>query len=336
MEANLVATEKGGLQKQRSPLDYPEKKEGFWQSIKGNTGAYTFLIPMTLAWVMFGIYPMIASYWIVLYEWSGVGEPTRYVGMANFVKVVSDPFFWKAFRNSFIYAGFQVPIQLFIALVLAMVLNMKWLKWKALFRTIFFLPSLMSRAIVGLVIALMLSPFNGVVNEWLVELHILKQGFDWLGNPATAFPTVIAVGVWQTLGINLIYFSAGLQAIPTEMYEVAALDGASALQRLFHITLPLIKPVFLIILILALIGALRVFELVLVLTYGGPYYATEVVQTYIYKFAFAGTEVGGGRTAVGFASAAALLMGVMVLGLTGLQVLLVTRLRRKRAEFFEQ
>ncbi|RKY82306.1 sugar ABC transporter permease [candidate division KSB1 bacterium] len=330
MEVESVNTEKKELS-----INYPVKKRGFWQQVKENLSAYTFLTPMTLAWVAFGLYPMIASYWIVLYEWSGIGEPTRYVGLANFARVISDPFFWKAFRNSFIYAGFQVPIQLFLALVLAMTLNLKWLKGKAVFRTIFFLPSLMSRAIIGLVLGLMLSPFNGVINEWLIHLHIIKQGIDWLGDPRTAFPTVIAVGIWQTLGINMIYFSAGLQAIPNELYEVAALDGSNALQRLFHITLPLIRPVFLIILILALIGSLNVFELVLVLTYGGPYYATEVVQTYIYKFAFAGTEISGGRTEVGFASAAALFMGIMVLALTGLQVLIVTRLRRKRAEYFE-
>ena len=135
MESN---SEKINSQEQKFPSHYVKKKEGFWQTISGNAGAYAFLTPMTLAWIAFGLYPMIASYWIVLYEWSGIGDPTRYVGMANFVKVLSDPFFWKAFRNSFVYAGFQVPIQLFLALVLAMVLNLKWLKGKAIFRTIFF------------------------------------------------------------------------------------------------------------------------------------------------------------------------------------------------------
>ncbi|MBI2914745.1 MAG: sugar ABC transporter permease [Firmicutes bacterium] len=297
-----------------------------------NWHAYVFLLPMIIWWVVFQIYPIIASYSIVLYDWSGVGTPSRYVGLENFSRVAMDPFFWKAFKNSFLYTLFQVPTQLFLALVLAIILNSKRLRGQAFFRTIFFLPNLMATSIVALVIGLMLNPFDGVVNQGLMALGLIQTPIHFLGDPKTAFPTIIVVGIWQTLGINMVFFLAGLQAIPNELFEASGMDGATGWDNLWKITLPLIKPVAILILLMAVLGSMNVFDLVLVLTNGGPYFQTEVVQTYIYKFAFVG-GLGGGRTNVGFASAAALFMSVILLGLSALQITLVQRIRKQSREY---
>lgn len=290
---------------------------------------YLFIAPVILWWLVFGLYPLLASYWIVLYDWNSVTEVGKYIGLENFKRVATDPIFWKTFGNSFKYAVFQVPIQLSLALVLALALNLPWVKMKNILRTLYFMPTLLSMTLIGLVLSLMLNPYNGIVNEILMSLRLIPGPIDWLGNERYAFPTIIAIGVWQTLGINMVYFLAALQSIPRELYEAAGIDGASGGQQLITITLPLIKPVALLILILAVIGSLNVFELVLVTTYGGPAYATEVVQTYIYKFAFA----SGASPQVGFAAAASLFMSIMILGLTALQIASVSRLRKARKEY---
>ncbi|HHY98823.1 MAG TPA: sugar ABC transporter permease [Firmicutes bacterium] len=289
---------------------------------------YLFVAPLLIWWLIFGLYPLIENYRITLYDTNSVLETGYYVGLGNFRRVITDPVFWRTFGNSFKYSIFQVPIQLSIALLLALTLNLPWVRAKSVLRTMFFVPCLMSMTLLGMVISLMLNPYDGVFNQILMKLHLISKPIDWLGDERYAFPTIIGLGIWQTLGFNLVYFLAALQSIPRELYEASEIDGVSGWHQLIYITLPLIAPVGLLILILAVIGSLNVFELVLVTTGGGPACSTEVVQTYIYKLAFA----SGANQQIGYATAAALFMSIMILGLTGLQILAVNRMRRTRRE----
>ena len=309
----------------------PARESGVVRFVRRHGWSYLFLLPLLALVVPFVIYPLIASVEITLFNWDGIGRPTKYVGLANFVRVAHDPLFWSAFKHTFVYAGVLVPVQLTLALILALILNNPRLRGATVYRAIYFSPVVTSAALVGIVVSLLLTSLGQPLNGELMKLGIVHQPIDWLGSPTFALPTIIVVGIWHTLGYNLVYFLAGLQSIPKELYEAAAVDGANAWHRFWDVTVPMLREVGAVILFLAILGSLQVFDLVLVMTGGGPYYASEVVSTYIYHFAFTPAAVQA-QANVGYASAAAFFMGVLVMGLTGAQLLAVALMRRRRAE----
>ncbi|MBI3976842.1 MAG: sugar ABC transporter permease [Chloroflexi bacterium] len=301
-----------------------------WSAIRRVAWSYLFLAPMVLLTGLFVIYPIIASVHITLYDWNGIGEPTRYVGLRHFLTVARDPFFWNAFKNTAVYTVVLVPIQLTLALILALVLNSPRLRGATVYRAIYFSPVVTSAAMVGVVVSLLLGNIGLDLSLKLVELGLISEPVDILSSPSLALPAVIAVGVWHTLGYNLVYFLAALQSIPKELYEAARVDGANAGQQFTRITVPMLQDVGLVILFLAILGSLQVFDLVLVMTGGGPYFASEVVSTYIYHYAFTPAAVQA-EANVGYASAAAFFMSTLVMGITILQFLAVRWARRERA-----
>jgi len=313
------------------PTAAGRRARDFVRFLRRHGWSYLFLLPMFLLVIPFVIYPLLASVQITLYNWDGIGNPTEYVGLDNFARVAHDPLFWGAFQHTFTYAAVLVPIQLTLALILALVLNNPRLKGATIYRAIYFSPVVTSAALVGIVVSLLLNSLGTPINDLLTHLRIIAQPIDWLGDPRFALATIIAVGIWHTLGYNLVYFLAGLQSIPRDLYEAAAVDGANVWQRFIQITVPMLRDVGAVIVFLAILGSLQVFDLVLVMTGGGPYYASEVVSTYIYHFAFTPASVGA-QANVGYASAAALFMGVLVMGLTGLQLLTVALMRRRSAQ----
>jgi ABC-type sugar transport system permease subunit len=285
--------------------------------------------------IVFTIYPIFASLGYTLYDWNGVGNPTRYVGLENFDRVLHDGIFWRSFTHTFLYTVVLVPVQLLLALVLALVLNNRKLRFSTFYRAVYFIPAVTSAAIIGVVFQLMLSNFGDSINEVFMRWRVLPQRIDWLGDPHAVLWVIISIGIWNTLGYNLVYFLAGLQTIPVDLYEAARIDGARALDQLRYVTIPGLRAVGLMILFLAILGSLQVFDLVQVLTGGGPYYASEVVNTYIYHQAFgAGSFGGGGGAAVqpniGFASAASFFYGLLLLAITGAQALVWGWARRRQ------
>jgi ABC-type sugar transport system permease subunit len=291
--------------------------------------SYVFLVPMLALVLPFVVYPLFASIQITLYNWDGIGKPTNFVGLANFARVMRDPLFWNAFKHTFTYAAVLVPIQLFLALILALVLNDERRRGATIYRAVYFSPVVTSAALVGIVVSLLLTSLGQPLSNILAGLGIAKGPIDWLGDPRFALPTIVVVGIWHTLGYNLVYFLAGLQSIPKDLYEAAAVDGANAWHRFWDVTVPMLRAVGAVIVFLAVLGSLQVFDLVLVMTGGGPYYASEVVSTYIYHFAFTPQSVQA-QANVGYASAAAFFMGVLVMGLTALQLFAVSLVRRQR------
>ena len=306
--------------------------------ISANRWSYLYLAPFVLLVATFTIYPIIASLGYTLYQWNGVGNPTRYVGLQNFTRVVHDAIFWESFGPTFLYTVVLVPVQLFLALVLALVLNNPRLRFSTCYRAVYFVPAVISAAIIGVVFQLMLSNFGDSMSSALMGLHLIRRPIDWLGDPHAVLWIVIGIGIWNTLGYNLVYFLAGLQTIPRELYEAARIDGARAAAQFWHITVPGLREIGMVILFLAVLYSLQVFDLVQVLTGGGPYYASEVVNTYIYHQAFgAGSFSGGGGAAlvqpnVGFASAASFFYGMLLLLIAGLQALALLRIRRRRRQ----
>lgn len=300
--------------------------------MRANAWSYLYVAPALLLLVIFVIYPLIASLGYTLYDWDGIGRPTMYVGLANFQQVMRDPLFWSAFLHTSIYTAVLVPVQLALALILALALNNRRLRGATFYRTIYFIPVVTSAAVVGVMIQLMLSTFGDDINRALLAAHVIQSDIDWLGDPRFALACIIVVGIWHGLGFNLVYFLAALQSIPGELYEAAALDGAGAPARFLYVTLPMLRAVGLVILILAVASSLRVFDLVQVMTGGGPDFATEVVNTYIYHQAFGGSGAAAAQTNIGFASAASFFYGLLLLALAGAQIMLVRSALRRRAE----
>ncbi len=270
---------------------------------------YLFLLPQAILYLSFTLYPMIMSYVYAFYEWSGIGPIDEFVGFDNFVETLVDPLFWNAFKNSVIFMGSLVLIQVPLALLLALLLSASWLKGSAAYRTIFFLPVVTTTAIVGLVMRFIFGAYKGLVNEVLMAIGLLDKPVDWLGNVDTALMIVILVGIWKYFGIKVIYWLAGIASLPKDLYEAAKVDGANVFQSFRYITIPLLIPVGTVIVLLSAVNALHVFDLVQAMTGGGPSFTTDMVDFYIYRYAFG----GGGESRVGFASAAGVVYGVAIL-----------------------
>ncbi len=328
MSTQSVAVRRGAVGRGRQASSTPPS---LWRRVKRNYWSYLFLLPMAVLVGLFVIYPIIASIHITLYDWNGIGNPTRYVGLRHFFTVAQDPLFWNAFKNTFTYAAVLVPVQLTLALILALVLNNPDLKGSTIYRAVYFSPVVTSAAMVGVVLSMLLGTVGSDLSMWLVEAGLIAEPIDWLGSPQFALPVIIAVGIWHTLGYNLVYFLAALQSIPKELYEAAKVDGANAFHQFTQITVPMLREVGAVILFLAILGSLQVFDLVLVMTGGGPYFSSEVVSTYIYRYAFTQQSIQA-ESNVGYASAAALFMGLMVMWLTIVQMLAVRQMRQRRGE----
>ena len=304
----------------------------FWSNARRHIWSYVFVMPMFVLFLGFTLYPLLASVRYTLYDWDGIGVPRNFVGLEHYISIAQDAFFWNAFKNTLVYTVVLVPTQLTLALGLAIVLNSQWLKAKYIFRAVFFSPVVTSLAIVGIVISLLTSTAGHDLNRLLVNLAITKRPIDWLGDPRTAMWVVIAVGVWIGLGYPMIYFLAALQSVKQDLYDAAKIDGAGNLALFWHITIPSIRPVGLVVLLIALLHSLRVFDTVQVMTRGGPYFATDVVGTYIYRLAFYATEGGDTYARLGYASAAAFFMGLLVMGISILQLAAVRYAARQRKE----
>jgi ABC-type sugar transport system permease subunit len=302
-----------------------------WQQIVANRWSYIYLAPMVILVLTFTIYPMIASLGYTLYQWNGIGDPSMFVGLDNFRRVMVDQRFWAAFGHTFMYTAVQVPVQLVLALALALVLNNPKLRFSTFYRSIYFIPAVTSPAIIGVVMNLMINTFGDTIDSFLQALHITNEHIVWLADPRVVMWVIIVIGIWNTLGYNMVYFLAGLQTIPTELYEAAQIDGANAIERFVFITMPMLRAVGVVILFLAILGSLHIFDLVQVLTDGGPYFASDVVSTYIYHQAFG--DISNAVTAtqpnIGFASAASFFYGVILMVITSIQFIIVRSTRQK-------
>ncbi|MDX1994723.1 MAG: sugar ABC transporter permease [bacterium] len=287
------------------------------------TWGMVLLFPWLASFILLTVYPMLDSYRVALYNWQGFGEPSQFVGLRHVKNVIEDPIFWRSLRNTVTYTAVLVPIQLSLALMLALILNRKRMQFAVLYRTIFFLPAVTSVAVVAVVMRLILGNFG--IN--LSELVGINPPVNPISDARLALVSVIGFGIWHSFGVNLIYFLAALQTVPEELYDAAQVDGANWFQQLIHITLPSIRPISVIVIFMAFIGSMYVFEQSFVLTRGGPYFASQVVTGYIYNYAFRqpGTQL---TPNFGYASAAALFFAVIMLGLTVTNYVITNRMRR--------
>ncbi len=284
---------------------------------------YVFLLPFFGLFVLFTLIPIGASWYYSLLDWNGFEKKGTFVGLANFKEIIGDKFFWNAVKNTFVFVLTAAPLRVVVALLFALLLNSRRVPAANLFRTVIFTPVVTTGAIIGVVMGLVLDPGGGPVNLLLKQAGLIKMPVNFLGEAKSAFPSAVVIWSWKWLGITLIYWLAALQTIPQELYEAAHIDGAGGLRTFFAITVPLLLPFAAIIVLITAVEATRVFELMLTLTGGGPFFATEVIEIYIYRFAFTANI-----PRLGYASAAAALFGIVFMAFALSQTAAVRAARR--------
>jgi ABC-type sugar transport system permease subunit len=275
---------------------------------------YVFIAPFVFVFFTFMAYPLVQSIILAMQQTFGPNTAT-FVGWKNFRDLFADPSFWVAMRNTFMFAVGSVALQLPLSLGLAMLLNRPGLKGRAIFRLIFFSPSLVGIVFVAVMFALMFHERDGLVNAFLrLVIPHFPQEFPWL--QMYVMPALLIAALWMSLGFNMIYFLAALQSVETACLEAADVDGASSWQKFVHVILPDIAPVTRFVVLLSLIGSFQLFELPYILLNGpGPESRGLTVVMYLYQYGF---EVGD----LGYASAIGWTLAVVLIGLAVMQRLL--------------
>ncbi len=250
------------------------------------------LAPALLIYLMFAIIPILISFYYSLMDWDGFTD-MRFVGLANFQEALSDPIFWQSLKNNLYVVAASVFGQIPIALFFAILLNRK-LKGGKIFRTLGFMPVVISTVIISLVWGMMYNSRRGLFNHLLELVGLGEWAQNWLGDPKWAMISVCITIIWQFVGLYLIIFLAALQNIPQEIYEAARIDGASGWKQTLYITLPMMRNAIAVAVILCISGSLRTFDLIYVMTSGGPGHSTEVLAMYMFDQTFSSTRFGYG------------------------------------------
>lgn len=269
--------------------------------------AYAFLAPSLIIFLVFRHGPAVSSLFLGFFEWSIVDTP-RFVGLANYDRLLNDEIFWRALRNTVAFTLMTVPADIAISLGLALLLN-QGLRGLTFFRLAFFVPVVTATAIVAVVWRWLYQP-AGLVNGVLEALGV--PAINWLSDPQWALPAIAVMAVWKNVGFNMLIFLAGLQGIPAVYEEAARIDGAGRGSIFRNITLPLLRPVFVLVTILTTIGSFQVFDSAYVMTNGGPFYATTTLVFYIYSNAFDQYQMG-------YAAAVAFVLFWIILAISLLQ-----------------
>ncbi len=264
---------------------------------------YAMLLPTVVIFAVFMIYPILYSFYLSFTEFSG--GTYNFVGIRNYIELFNDPVFYKALFNTFFYLIIQVPVMISLALLLAVLIEQKFIRGKGFFRMATFLPTITSLVAYSLVFKVLFNTNYGLIN-YIIEFFGGEK-IQWIYSAWPARASIIISITWRWVGYNMIILLAGIQAIPTEMYESASLDGANFWQQLFYITIPAIKPIILFTTITSTIGTLQLFDEPYILTQGGPNYATITLGEYLYDNGFTYLKFG-------FASALGYVM-VIIIGL---------------------
>jgi ABC-type sugar transport system permease subunit len=276
--------------------------------------AYLFLAPAGLLLLIFRVIPAVSAIAHAFTSWDGVAAPTP-VGLGNFAELLHDGVFWTAVRNNLVLV-LSVPLWIVVSLVLALLIHQEIPGWR-FFRAAFFLPSVLSPVIVGTLFTALLRS-DGPLNRALQSAHLQSTGRDWLGDPATALPTLILVILWGIFGLGVIVFLAGLAAIPREIFEAARIDGAQGWAYLRHIVVPSLRHVIEFWAVNLVVWSFTsLFAFVYVMTGGGPGYATMLVEYRLYLQAFEFNRMG-------YACALGTMLFLMVFGIVLLQIRLMT------------
>jgi len=253
---------------------------------------YLFLAPYLALFAVFLVLPLLSGLGLSLFQWELVSPaPARFVGLANYSEALHDKYFWKALAATFRFVVLQVPLSVALALSTALALHALPKGRQAPYRAACFLPAMISISVAGILWRWFYNNEFGLLNAWLAHFGMKAP---WISDPRWAMKSLVLMSVWWGFGGPVVVFLAGLHEIPRQFLEAAAIDGANAWQRFRHVTLPLLRPVFLFVVVLNTIGGFQMFGQAFMITRGGPEFSTRVLVQYIYQTAFTNYRMGYG------------------------------------------
>ncbi|MCL6432661.1 MAG: sugar ABC transporter permease [Leptolyngbyaceae cyanobacterium HOT.MB2.61] len=275
---------------------------------------YLFLLPALVLLGLTVFYPAIQAFFLSFtrYEYD-LTQPPLWIGFKNFQRLLVDPVFWQTFRNTLLYLVCVVPILVTLPLGLAILVNQK-LRGIHWFRVAYYIPVVISMVVAGIAWKWLYAE-NGLLNQLLRLIGLSQEGIPWLTSPQWAIFSVMAVTVWKGLGYYMVIYLAGLQAIPLDLYEAAAIDGSDGIKKHWDITVPLMRPYLLLVAVISAISATKVFEEVYIMTQGGPRNSSKTLVYYVYEQAFQNLEMS-------YACTIGLVMFLIILGLSVLRLTL--------------
>lgn len=277
------------------------------------TAGWLFISPAILLILAFFIVPVGAAFLLSLTDFDiyALADPSaaRFVGLGNYNHLMHDPVFWTALRNTLYFVVVGGPLSVVVSLAAALLVNARLSRWKGLFRTALFAPVVTTLVAVALVWRYLYHPTYGPINQLLGFVGV--GPIDWLGDPGWAMPAIIVLAVWKNFGYNMLIFIAGLQTIPEDLYDAAALDGASLWQQFRHVTLPMLAPTFLFVGVVTMIGYFQLFSEPYVMTQGGPLKSTLSVVLYMYEEGFRWWRIGN-AAAIAFILFALMLIATLI------------------------
>lgn len=286
-----------------------------------NISGYAFLMLNFLGYILFKLVPLLLALVLSFADWNFISgwENIKMVGLENYKKLLDDPVFLRSVLNTVIYAVGLVPVAIFLALIFAVILN-EHVYGKGVLRLAFYLPNVSSMVAVSVVWMILFLPSYGPINQFLMSIGI-ESPPKWLNGSSTSLLSIMIVGIWQTVGYNIIIVLAGLQGISRSLYESAEIDGANAIQKFFYITIPSLSNTMFFLTMISFIRSFQVFTPVQVMTSGGPGNSSSVLVYYIYTTAFKYSDIG-------YASAMSWMLFLLVFAFTGGKLLLDRRKKK--------
>ena len=275
-------------------------------SCKEKTFNLLFIVPALVLFLIFNLYPLLRTIQLSFFEWNGIDKDMLFIGFAQYKHIIfNNPAFWKSMWNAAYITFLCLTLQNGLALLLAILVN-RQIKGENIFRVIFFLPPVLSGIVVGLIWKFIYDGNFGILNTCLISLGFEQfKDFAWLSEIKTALSSVAVVHMWKGFGYGFIIFLAGLQTIPNELYESAEVDGANKWQQFINVTVPSMIPVFTMVSVLTVLGAMQIFDLIYSMTQGGPAGHTDVPITKIYQY------MNNGE--FGYSTAMAVVFGMLLL-----------------------
>ncbi|MFC7620458.1 carbohydrate ABC transporter permease [Microlunatus sp. GCM10028923] len=270
-----------------------------------------FLLPAIAIYSLLHIAPFLGTFGLSLFDYNGLGRP-KFAGGRNYAAMLASDSFYQALINNLVWFAGEVVVSTLVGLGLALLINARP-RLAALFRTVLFLPYILSWAVAGMLWSRILNPAPtyGMLNSLLAAIGLSDWTQNWLGDARTVLPSIIVAAIWKGFGFSMVIFLAGLQNIPAELIEAARIDGAGAARALWHVTLPLLRPITSIVIILGLIGTFRVFDPVWVMSQGGPGTASSLLAILVYRAGMNDFELGYSATlSVALFACTAIVMGL--------------------------
>ncbi|MEA5573319.1 sugar ABC transporter permease [Calothrix sp. UHCC 0171] len=285
-----------------------------WINFYQQITPYLFLLPALLILVITVFLPALQAFYLTFTQIQDIsGTQAQWVGLANFVRLWHDAVFWKTLSNTLLYLIIVVPILVIAPLGLAILVNQK-LRGITWFRAAYYTPVIISMVVAGIAWNWLYEE-KGLINQFLTNLGIIREGIPWLTNPKFALFSVMAVTVWKGLGYYMVIYLAGLQSIPADIYEAASIDGSDGIRKHFDMTLPLMRPYLALVAVISAISATKVFEEVYIMTQGGPRNSSKTIVYYLYEQAFSNLEIS-------YACTIGLVLFLIILTLSILRLLL--------------